>query len=441
MSWFPTGRNDSPGWRLDIVSLLAVIGDSTISEQSQLLTSSPLCLLPRLIPAPQALLKSARPTRLPATPAIVVGVSSGARVEELNFYAELIHRVRELEQFEFREYEIKRAPKGQAKKDVEQNRRETDSRTARSSTKNSKVSLEIDPSLVRARYFSPLGALTVLSTLLTIGLIAWACLIADGVAVLALCLMSLASMLVGSGLWWAPRLSMRPSDAEVPDGDILIRTRKGAFVVVHCSEEIARELYIGVEEVRYRVGDTLFKLLVGVGTVALMVGVVLLGNCSWTMQASIGATYVFLNGAYWLVALLPETWFWNISLYDVKETTPKHLRDVHKRSPDGTKPSLTRTMWCAIQCTKDTVWIDTSGAAPRTPAWVEWARLASENRGDRGWDAVGEKDRLMKRAKGRWGDEKGAVFGGGEGGFEAANKAPVSVPGAAAAGGGRVGSW
>lgn len=88
-----------------------------------------------------------------------------------------------------------------------------------------------------------------------------------------------------------------------------MRTREGAFIVVHCSEEIARELYIGAEEVKYRVGPNNFRLLVGVGTVALMVAVVLLGNYTWTMQAAIGATYVFLNGAYWLVALFPLTWF------------------------------------------------------------------------------------------------------------------------------------
>jgi hypothetical protein len=421
-SWLPSGRNDSLGWRLDIVSLLAVIGESTIAEQSQLLTASWLCVLPRLIPAPQALLKSKRPTRLPATPAIIVGVFSGTRVDELNFYADLIHRVGDLKPFEFREYTIRRAPKGQEKKDIEQDRR-TDGQVLPSSTQ---ANQELDPSLVTARYVSPLSGLTVVSCLLTMGLIIWSCLIRDGVAVISLALMSLASMLVGFGLWWKPKLSKRPSQAEVPDGDIVIRTREGAFIVVHCSEEIARELYIGAEEAKYRVGDKLFKLLVGVGTVALMVAVVLLGNCTWTMQAAIGATYVLLNSAYWLVALFPPTWFWNISLYDVQETTPKNLKFMHKRGADGIQPSLTRTMWCAIQCTKDIVWIDTSGAIPRTPAWVEWAQLASDNRSNPNWDAVGERDRVMKKAKAQWTQEHGFVFTGNA--VAAANQAPVIVP-------------
>lgn len=65
------------GWRLDIVSLLAVIGESSMADHSQAMTSSWTCLLPRLVPAPQVLLKAIRPGRLPQVPATVVGVHSG----------------------------------------------------------------------------------------------------------------------------------------------------------------------------------------------------------------------------------------------------------------------------------------------------------------------------------------------------------------------------
>jgi hypothetical protein len=72
--WFPVVRNNEAGWRLDIVSLLAVIGESSIESHSQALTSSWTCVLPRIIPAPQVLLKPSRPTRMPVTNAVVVGV-------------------------------------------------------------------------------------------------------------------------------------------------------------------------------------------------------------------------------------------------------------------------------------------------------------------------------------------------------------------------------
>jgi hypothetical protein len=52
--------------------------------------------------------------------------------------------------------------------------------------------------------------------------------------------------------------------ALVLEGDIIIRTRDGAFIIVHCSEEIARELFIGPEECDYLVNDQWFKILVGI---------------------------------------------------------------------------------------------------------------------------------------------------------------------------------
>ena len=63
-NWFPVGKGGENGWRLDIVSLLAVIGESSMESHSQTLTSSWTCILPRIIPAPQALLKATRPSRL-----------------------------------------------------------------------------------------------------------------------------------------------------------------------------------------------------------------------------------------------------------------------------------------------------------------------------------------------------------------------------------------
>lgn len=75
--WFPKTAEDVPGWRLDIVSLLAVIGESSMAEHSQAMTATWTCCLPRIIPAPQALLKPTRPTRMPQVNAAVVGVVNG----------------------------------------------------------------------------------------------------------------------------------------------------------------------------------------------------------------------------------------------------------------------------------------------------------------------------------------------------------------------------
>lgn len=66
---FPTSRTD---WRFDVVSILAVVGESNIKIHVQPLTATSLCLLPRLIPAPQAFLREKRPGTLPYEEDIIV---------------------------------------------------------------------------------------------------------------------------------------------------------------------------------------------------------------------------------------------------------------------------------------------------------------------------------------------------------------------------------
>ena len=383
LSWFPYGRDNETGWRLDVVSLLAVIGEATMANHAQPLTSTWLCLLPRLIPAPQALLKSKRPTRLPAKQAIVVGVFSGTRVDEFNFYADLIHKIGTLRPFQFQECTITRKHTPDVENDA--------ARTSK---------------LVFMRFLAPLNVITICSCLATMLLIVWSCLVQDGVAAISLALLSLTSSLVGVALWWEPQLSRRQSKGEVVPGDVVIRTREGAFIVVHCSDEIARELYTGTEEATYHLGQKRWKALVGVATVTLMVAVVLLGNSTWAMQAAIGGTYLVLNGAYWVAALLPQTWTWDISHYEVTDAPNQNCKTAHLKGDDGVAPSFTRTLWYAIQATGRVRWVFLSNAAPSTESWEEWTRLAYEHRMDPNWDAIGEKDRLMADAAKKLRDEE-----------------------------------
>ena len=57
MAKFPRGKGKADEWRLDIVALLAVTGES--------ITSSAFGLLPRIMPAPHDLLQARRPASLP----------------------------------------------------------------------------------------------------------------------------------------------------------------------------------------------------------------------------------------------------------------------------------------------------------------------------------------------------------------------------------------
>lgn len=64
-------------FQLDIVGFLAVLGEGSVLANSQVSALSPLFYLPRILPAPQALLPPNRPVKLPSTPASVTAVHSG----------------------------------------------------------------------------------------------------------------------------------------------------------------------------------------------------------------------------------------------------------------------------------------------------------------------------------------------------------------------------
>lgn len=96
-----------------------------------------------------------------------------------------------------------------------------------------------------------------------------AALIKDGTAVVALGTISMVSMVVGYASLWEPVLMKRNFKSKVPAGDVIIRTREGAFLLVICNEDVARELYTGTEECQYYVGNFSYRLLVGLGTVSL----------------------------------------------------------------------------------------------------------------------------------------------------------------------------
>ncbi|ERF74987.1 hypothetical protein EPUS_08528 [Endocarpon pusillum Z07020] len=371
---FPTSRTH---WRLDVVSLLAVIGESSMAKHAQPLTASWLCLLPRLIPAPQALIHPARPAGLPSQPAHVVGIHSGNYLQELNYFANLIHPISDLKRHSIHEIYIKHKPI----KD-------------RSGFGNEDKVKEIV-----TKYFSFLNFLTVGSTLLSLALLVWSVIHQDGPACIAIAIISITSTLVGGASYWRPLLTERTYDSDVPPGDIVIRTRSGAFVVVHCTEEVARELYVGAEDCDYVLDTRPAQVLVGTGTILLMIGVVLVGNCTFEMQVALGASYIALNGLYWVAALLPPRNNWDLfTRYEWDEA-----RVI-------TKESYTCTLYEAIiaasRISKDKVgeiktsWAKTSRAAPDTPVWNKWLdEVAEKGNTDvdgKPWDPV-ESWKSIKR--------------------------------------------
>ncbi|TFB03057.1 hypothetical protein CCMA1212_005393 [Trichoderma ghanense] len=496
--WFP---NDKPSWRLDVVTLLAVIGESAIAEHAQAITASLLCMLPRLLPAPQALLKPSRPTRLPETHAKMAGVYSGTILDSVGFFANIITPLDALPPYSFLVLDIQHAPsvpppltsanqhQHQHHQHHQQGKRglagfisralpwgrrrgvtddsmggvsragatekasqhritpstlnepphgvdiESQSRTP---TVHFSPDVEIEghPGPIRRRttekvqdllstgtmavtggrpivppkLLSPLHILSAFSFLLSVAILIAAVIWKDGVAIIAITLISSASTVVGYASSWRPILMQRRHTNDVPSGDVMIRTREGAFVLVRCSEDVARELYSGTEECEYYVGEKAYRVCMALGTILLMVSVVLLGNCTWNSQIFIGGSYIVLNGLYWGLGMLPKSYFWDLSRYTWRDATEKdgQKADAITNQLDEREghPSFTRTLWYAIRETKAIGWVERSGAAPGTPQWQKWLNEALENAklGNRNWEAVKRKNEIMTQASKEGGD-------------------------------------
>ena len=166
-----------------------------------------------------------------------------------------------------------------------------------------------------------------------------------------------------------------------------------------CNENVAQELYTGTEECNYNASTQTYRFLVGLGTFLLMVSVVLLGNCNFTMQAAIGVSYIVLNGAFWVISLLNKDKFWDLSAYEVTDITPDDAKNADVDSTDTFegKASFTRTMWYAIRETKRIGWVKKSGAAPTTPEWDKWLNIAEQEalKENRGWNAVEQREIIV----------------------------------------------
>jgi hypothetical protein len=356
---------------------------------------------------------------MPQVNAAVVGVHNGTLVPTLNYFPNILHPIEDLPAFAFKVLKITHAAnkvstpppinRGLTKDLSGSNSLELGmmesghpAPLARQSTYNAiktKLSGEKEKPRVPPRPFSPLNFLSVLSFFLTVGLVIWARYLKDGTAIVALVTISCASSIVGYASWWSPVLMKRTFKSKVPAGDVIIRTREGAFLLVKCNEDVARELYTGTEECQYYVQTQQYRMLVGFGTFLLMVSVVLLGNCNFTMQAAIGLSYIVLNGAFWGSSLIKKSKFWDLSSYEVVDVTPADASyaDAFQNDTLEGRPSFTRTMWYAIRETKKIGWVKRGGAAPKTDEWDEWLKLAELNAadGNRKWNAVEVREAVV----------------------------------------------
>lgn len=321
-----------------------------MAVHAPLVTGSWICCVPRLIIAPQAFLKPMRPSsfKLAVNPdAVAVGIYSGNVKLHLNYFPNIIHNLEALPENTVHEVDVGRRPELKG-------------------NQGQKMPLP-KPNLL-----GPVGILPALGFVMSIGLLALAIVKNDGAAVVALTLLSVTSSFTGIGSLWDLQLQTRPSsdrDGVLPRADVLVRDTKGTFLIIHCDESIARELYFTQDSCNYRLKYGIFRICSGLATFSHMAGVVFLANCTWLLQAAIGLAYLILNGSYWFGAVLSPRVAWDLDLYDVHET------------PSSSEGPMTYTqcLWTVAVKTKTMRWARLGGIVPATEAWAEWVREAEEN--------------------------------------------------------------
>ena len=401
-------------------------------------------MLPRIMPAPQALLRPLRPPSLPTYPAKVTGVYTGVSLDALNFFANIIHPLelqpvfgfKVLEIFHRDEWEWKHSlQRSEARKveaggqdnattevkatatasgaDLEPGRLTSKEMLKRRPTMKDHISYAIsnaprrrNKAFGRARLWSPLNIISVVSSLMSIGLIVAAIVWHDAVAIIAVSLISIAASVICAASWWRPIMMSRRITSTSPRGDVIIRTKEGGILLIRCSEDVARDLYWGSQECLYFVSGIKYRFLMTLGTVLIIPSVILMGNCTFDMQILMGVAYTIQNILYWVLGSLPQHIFWDLWDYVWGDVTPEDAKNAHQTNWDAedadsidNRASYTRTLWYAIRETKRTAWTIRSGSVPNTPPWKEWLEEAEEaaKSENRIWPAVARKDEILWR--------------------------------------------
>ncbi|KIW15691.1 hypothetical protein PV08_05741 [Exophiala spinifera] len=369
--------------QLDIVGIIAVLGEASVTRNAQVTSLSWWSAIPRLLPAPQALLEHERKSRLPTAPGIVAGAYSGNIKKEINFFAQLVHP-RQLEEYEVELVEV----------------------TRRKEAKDA----------FGAQTFGPLLWVSLLGFSMSIALVVLSVIYHDGFALLATIMLSMVSCAVGFGTRWElvfaePEIK-KERENKMPRSDVLIYYPNGAIRVIRPAyEEIAR-LYFQTEHARYKIDDTPYRTLALFSTIMLIAGVVSLANASNKLQVSFTAAYVLLNVLYWGVsALNPCRFHWKHAyqtrVLDIAPLPGPHdkaldYKGVVKRSvrqlrhdwhhfqrswglveparisrtfvdPEIGARTFTAALWTAIVLTGTAQWLNEATAiAPVNGAWKAW---------------------------------------------------------------------
>lgn len=93
MHWLQPNEEGQPAFenfQLDIVGFLAILGEGSVLVNAQVSTLSRWIFLPRLIPAPQALMRPTRPLVLEPVAGHVAGIFSGNYRDNINHIGNIV---------------------------------------------------------------------------------------------------------------------------------------------------------------------------------------------------------------------------------------------------------------------------------------------------------------------------------------------------------------
>jgi hypothetical protein len=311
-------------YRLDIVALLGLIGEDATAAHAQMITASPLCLLPRLLPAPQTFLKSSRPVEVRAKSGTrVIGVAgkyNGRVLDTISFSASALHPLENSTPFGFRVLRITKNRNGEAKKSTTP----SDDQQSPAVPSNTRTPTPIAPTRRQTlsqlmwrgapsntthgiKFISPISALSVVGSVLSLCAALQTLYLHDGIGFLAISLLSLVSSISGYASWWKLSSSESSPAGKPRAGDVVIRTEEGAFLVIKCTEEVAKELYFGFETCEYRTSPRLYRLLMGLATITLMLATILLCNCDFQVQLFVGGSYILLKYVFLDIGVIGQS--------------------------------------------------------------------------------------------------------------------------------------
>ena len=422
---------------------------------SEFTTLSWLGLLPRILPPCQIFEPSGRSSELPTQSVVVAHTFKELPLNTvLNHIPDKIHNVSALKSYQMKVFRINfraspakstRTGEGNLEPGIEMNsiplqptRSETcQNHIATRRTSNRKLSSQLwhrfHNHLVTAASLSPevfvsLNYLALGSLLLTIGLVAWSILVNDGMALLAVILMSLASSMVGlASKWsstfgasvlgpgalghfeaWLERVLSFPirSINTGTKGSVIIYTpSKHAFIVVHCTMNVAMALYSFEANSKYYSvhGKQSYRVLRGLSALLLTFSLILLASSSWTMQIAVGSTYVLLTVVWQIPTVTSSDKQSILAHFEAEQEYPPGLDLADEEKPENADtekmPRFARTLWYAIRATQETEWVIRSGIVPQKSGWELWLNEAQINIDQPLWPAVASCLHLTTRAE------------------------------------------